>query len=561
MPLQGRREMVFALLLSMLSAGRADPQMPVPSTTVYVGRHFEVRGHDQPTKYIFNGSTRVAEITGSLSSNARVQRIRLFPGWNLLSVAVSVDDFVGQLAHDQQGIIESIYLWNAGSGGYTVLSPGQAVAAGSVLWIQAATNALLGITGSYSDPTKLHVEAGGGYLAGPGLEAWIPALPVGFSEWVFDSEFDQWIEELGSILGPGPVAPISLGPGMPIYVRASAPADLQMPDPTLRIRYYHQDHLGSSSVITDAGGGLVEEAAFHPFGTPRHISEARLGQEPYQFTQKERDGESGLHYFEARYMAGMLARFVTPDIKYANPDALPPDSLVSLLLVPQQLNLYSYVRNNPLNLVDPTGLDGKSPSPNAARPEVIVIYGHDMFEDIHRRTGVDRPTYEKALKGTYEAERKAAGQNAKIIVKYVGTKKELRATFKNSTYAAAIVDSHAYLNQKGLILSATDENHVEDVSPEELQDILAGAKQAPKKLYFYGCNTSKTGFAKDVSQRMGSDTEVTGSANEISQGFKGSQAGGNFSLEENRDYNVTYSGGEEKSDARKVDASNFSLPR
>jgi hypothetical protein len=38
-------------------------------TTLYVGKHFEVRDHDQPTKYVFNGDTRIARITGSLSTN------------------------------------------------------------------------------------------------------------------------------------------------------------------------------------------------------------------------------------------------------------------------------------------------------------------------------------------------------------------------------------------------------------------------------------------------------------------------------------------------------------
>src|SRR5437879_4948892 len=59
------------------------------TATIYVGQHFEVRDHDQPTKYVFNGPTRVAEITGSLSANTRIQRLRLYPGWNLCSIAVT----------------------------------------------------------------------------------------------------------------------------------------------------------------------------------------------------------------------------------------------------------------------------------------------------------------------------------------------------------------------------------------------------------------------------------------------------------------------------------------
>jgi hypothetical protein len=52
------------------------PDLVASSTWVlYPGRHFEVREHDEPTKYVFAGPTRIARITGSLSNQQRVQRI------------------------------------------------------------------------------------------------------------------------------------------------------------------------------------------------------------------------------------------------------------------------------------------------------------------------------------------------------------------------------------------------------------------------------------------------------------------------------------------------------
>lgn len=69
---------------------------------------------------------------------------------------------------------------------------------------------------------------------------------------------------------------------------------------------------------------------------------------PYKFTGKERDTESGLDNFGKRYDASSLGRFMTADPLYLERRRL---------VDPQQLNLYSYVRNNPLNLTDPTGLD------------------------------------------------------------------------------------------------------------------------------------------------------------------------------------------------------------
>lgn len=65
----------------------------------------------------------------------------------------------------------------------------------------------------------------------------------------------------------------------------------------------------------------------------------------YKFTGKERDGESGLDNFGARYYGGGLGRFTGPDVPFADQD--PKD--------PQSWNLYGYVRNNPLRYTDPTG--------------------------------------------------------------------------------------------------------------------------------------------------------------------------------------------------------------
>src|SRR5438046_10391776 len=84
------------------------------TTTIYVGRHFEVRDHDQPTKYVFNGATRVASIAGSLSTNTRIQRLRLHPGWNLCSIAVT-----GPFPASGGENITAAYQWKAATGDYS----------------------------------------------------------------------------------------------------------------------------------------------------------------------------------------------------------------------------------------------------------------------------------------------------------------------------------------------------------------------------------------------------------------------------------------------------------
>jgi RHS repeat-associated protein len=65
------------------------------------------------------------------------------------------------------------------------------------------------------------------------------------------------------------------------------------------------------------------------------------------FTGKERDSETGLDFLGARYYSSSQGRFTSPDQAFADQDVHDP----------QSWNLYSYVRNNPLNSVDPTGQD------------------------------------------------------------------------------------------------------------------------------------------------------------------------------------------------------------
>ena len=376
---------VFSLALadSVLSV-----QIGNVTSTSYVGRHFEVRGLDQPTKYVFNGATRVAAITGSLSANTRIQRLRLWPGWNLLSLAVTATDTLDQLnSHTASGgdgngeVVSAAYQWNPATGDYSPVTAGQTVSAGAVLWVKVQTNAVVGIVGTYSAPANQHVEAGGTYVPGTGLEAWSPTLPPTFSAWMYDPESDQWHDQFTGDLAPLSDPPPTLAPGEALFVKTTAPADLEIPDPTLRIRYYHPDHLGSSSVITDASGALVEEIAFYPFGIPRDEYQPRQLEEPYQFTQKERDQESGLHYFEARYLAGRLSRFATPDIKYANPEALSGDSHAAFLSDPQEINLYAYVRNHPLRYVDSTGLDKSDRQDFKKEFDEAAKWRHDNPDD------------------------------------------------------------------------------------------------------------------------------------------------------------------------------------
>ena len=134
-------------------------------TTLYIDKYFEVREHDAPTKFIWNGNTRVARVTGSFSDNQRVQRVRVWPGMNLVSIAVN-----GTTLPANTNLIAA-FAWNASSLSWQSVSSGATVSAGNVLWLQANTNATLTFTGSYSDPTNYATAAGQSYLPSSGLES------------------------------------------------------------------------------------------------------------------------------------------------------------------------------------------------------------------------------------------------------------------------------------------------------------------------------------------------------------------------------------------------------
>jgi RHS repeat-associated protein len=111
--------------------------------------------------------------------------------------------------------------------------------------------------------------------------------------------------------------------------------------------YYFSDHLKTASVITDSLGNIKSESDYYPWGG--ELQFVANDSNHYKFTGKERD-ETGLDYFGARYYSNGLGRFITADWA-AKATAVPYAEFAD----PQSLNLYSYVRNNPLSRVDPTG--------------------------------------------------------------------------------------------------------------------------------------------------------------------------------------------------------------
>ncbi len=117
--------------------------------------------------------------------------------------------------------------------------------------------------------------------------------------------------------------------------------------------YVLPDEKGSTQVITDNQGNIVETRDYYPFGDTSFVSSSQDIDYNYTFTGKEEDQENNLQYFEQRYYDNETGRFTTLDPILNNLNST--DKLLKILTNPQRLNSYSYALNNPVSLVDPDG--------------------------------------------------------------------------------------------------------------------------------------------------------------------------------------------------------------
>ncbi len=102
--------------------------------------------------------------------------------------------------------------------------------------------------------------------------------------------------------------------------------------------FYHADGLGSLTELTDGSGAVVQRYSYDAFGAI--LASPGTVTQPYTFTGREFDPETGLYYYRARYYDSTTGRLLQEDpIGFAG-----------------GINFYAYVKNNPVNVLDPFGL-------------------------------------------------------------------------------------------------------------------------------------------------------------------------------------------------------------
>ncbi|NOQ26256.1 MAG: hypothetical protein GQ564_12905 [Bacteroidales bacterium] len=131
-------------------------------------------------------------------------------------------------------------------------------------------------------------------------------------------------------------------------------------NPTAVVRYQYDNHLGSASLELDDLAEIISYEEYHPFGTTSYRSgrtETETSQKRYKYVGKERDEETGLYYYGARYYAAWICRFVSVDpLQFDYPYYTP----------------YQYAGNKPISYIDLDGLE-EAKNDELLQPESVKV--------------------------------------------------------------------------------------------------------------------------------------------------------------------------------------------
>ena len=209
----------------------------------------------------------------------------------------------------------------------------------------------------------------------------------------------------GWIQTPRPNTTPGTNPGAPVsWNDPTNPDDPQagygyIPNDTTKEEtfFYHSDHLGSTSYITDDHANITQYDAYLPYGellVDEHSSSEDL---PYKFNGKQFDEETGLYYYGARYMDPKISMWLGVDpLREKYPS----------------VTGYCYTMDNPIGLMDPTGMAPKYPT-----IKETIVYGmkHSRtFKKLLSLAGITLKNYDQNISfGKYTA---TDGETGKITL-------------------------------------------------------------------------------------------------------------------------------------------------
>ncbi len=252
-----------------------------------------------------------------------------------------------------------------------------------------------------------------------------------------------------------------------IYFNGKRIARIDLPANT--VHYYLSDHLGSSTKIISSAGVVEEESDFTAFGSELTAAQ---GANHYKFTSKERDSETGLDLMGARYYSNVLGRWTKPDplpwLEWQHGHEEDRKKFDAWIDNPQNLNLYTYVLNNPLNHTDPTGMNACG-TKNDSSCKVTVTFT-DRTKD---KNGNYNDQYSNLKgNGSYNAVATVSVNDkpvATFLADTVSSGNGNFATIKNGTYEGVLHFHHGDPNKPSIELLSGGRNQIPTTGPNPAQ--------------------------------------------------------------------------------------------
>ena len=270
------------------------------------------------------------------------------------------------------------------------------------------------------------------------------------------------------------------------------------------VQFHLGDHLGSSNLVLNVAGVLMNREEHYPYG---ETSFGSFSRKRYRFTGKERDEESGLNYHAARYYSVNFIKWVSPD----------PSGMID------NYNLFIYSKNNPIKYFDKTGKE--STIPEADKKLTFVI-----FKD---NTNLDAPysLFGTTVGGNFQFE--FGGGNEAIITlrtyinfERLGTtisapqksafKRKLKDAFDSFDRTASVRLEDSKGNKKDIklrfrleVVKESDAHTTIDVHPRNTSSTallkVAGQKNRAQVIYDVNVflNISKVTLTHELAHKLG----------------------------------------------------------